>query len=127
MTDAPAPGRRDEAAAAKAARPSLAALKPLIPYAARHRGRILLALAALTLASAATLTVPLAVLPERASSRASAIGCDVGSDPHAATSTADALAIRAVFILVSPWRRWEMMRRPSGRTSIPDCLIKKVN
>ncbi len=61
MTDAPAIGRRDEAAAAKAARPSLAALKPLIPYAARHRGRILLALAALTLASAATLTVPLAV------------------------------------------------------------------
>ncbi|MBL8588386.1 MAG: ATP-binding cassette domain-containing protein [Methylobacteriaceae bacterium] len=43
------------------ARTSLRALAPLLPYAARYRGRILAALAALTLASLATLTVPLAV------------------------------------------------------------------
>ncbi len=56
MTDAPR-------AADAESRPktSLKALAPLVPYAARHRGRILAALAALTLASAATLTVPLAV------------------------------------------------------------------
>ena len=40
---------------------SLRALIPLIPYARRYRGRILAALAALTAASGATLTVPLAV------------------------------------------------------------------
>jgi len=40
---------------------SLKALIPLIPYARRYKGRILAALAALTVASGATLTVPLAV------------------------------------------------------------------
>ena len=42
-------------------RTSLKALLPLLPYAARHRMWILAALLALTVASAATLTVPLAV------------------------------------------------------------------
>ncbi|MDF2116569.1 ABC transporter transmembrane domain-containing protein [Roseiarcaceae bacterium H3SJ34-1] len=42
-------------------RPSLRALLPLIPYALRYRGLIAAALAALTVASAATLTVPVAV------------------------------------------------------------------
>ena len=37
------------------------ALKPLAPYAFAHRGRIVLALIALTIASAATLVVPIAV------------------------------------------------------------------
>ncbi len=47
----------------QAARPktSLKALAPLLPYATRHRVWILAALGALTVASAATLTVPLAV------------------------------------------------------------------
>lgn len=40
---------------------SLKALIPLVPYARRYKGRILAALAALTAASGATLTVPLAV------------------------------------------------------------------
>jgi len=40
---------------------SLKALIPLIPYAHRYKGRILAALVALTAASGATLTVPLAV------------------------------------------------------------------
>jgi ATP-binding cassette, subfamily B, bacterial len=40
---------------------SLGALKPLAPYALAHRGRIGLALIALTIASAATLVVPIAV------------------------------------------------------------------
>src|SRR5271154_278807 len=40
---------------------SLGALKPLAPYAFAHRGRIVLALIALTIASAATLVVPIAV------------------------------------------------------------------
>ena len=40
---------------------SLAALKPLLPYALRNRGRIALAVVALTVASAATLTFPFAV------------------------------------------------------------------
>ena len=48
-------------AAAKSARPSLAALRPLVPFALRHRGRIAVAFLALLVASAATLTVPLAV------------------------------------------------------------------
>jgi len=42
-------------------RASLKALLPLIPYAMRYRGLIAAALAALTVASAATLTVPVAV------------------------------------------------------------------
>jgi ATP-binding cassette subfamily B protein len=42
------------------ARPSLGSLKPLIPYALRYKGRIAAALAALTLASAATLVLPIA-------------------------------------------------------------------
>jgi ATP-binding cassette subfamily B protein len=42
-------------------KPSLAALKPLLPYARRHRGRIGLALVALTIAAIATLTVPMAL------------------------------------------------------------------
>jgi ATP-binding cassette, subfamily B, bacterial len=42
-------------------RTSLKALLPLLPYAGRYRGRIAAALAALTIASIATLTVPVAV------------------------------------------------------------------
>ena len=45
----------------KRSRVSLAALKPLAPYAFAHRGRIALALVALVIASAATLVVPIAV------------------------------------------------------------------
>jgi len=45
----------------KRSRASLGALKPLAPYALAHRGRIGLALIALTVASAATLVVPIAV------------------------------------------------------------------
>jgi ATP-binding cassette subfamily B protein len=45
----------------KRSRASLSALKPLAPYALAHRGRIGLALIALTVASAATLVVPIAV------------------------------------------------------------------
>ena len=45
----------------KASRSSLAALRPLAPYAFVHRTRIGLALAALVIASAATLVVPIAV------------------------------------------------------------------
>jgi ATP-binding cassette, subfamily B, bacterial len=45
----------------KRSRISLGALKPLAPYAFAHRGRIALALIALTIASAATLVVPIAV------------------------------------------------------------------
>ena len=45
----------------KRSRISLGALKPLAPYAWAHRGRIGLALIALTIASAATLVVPIAV------------------------------------------------------------------
>jgi ATP-binding cassette, subfamily B, bacterial len=48
------------AANGKPARAPLAALKPLLPYALRHRMRILGALVALIAASAATLTVPFA-------------------------------------------------------------------
>ena len=43
----------------KSARVSLAALRPLLPYALKHRGRILGALIALIVASGATLAVPL--------------------------------------------------------------------
>jgi ATP-binding cassette subfamily B protein len=49
------------AAAPKPGRVSLAALRPLLPYALIHRSRILAALAALIVASAATLVVPVAV------------------------------------------------------------------
>src|SRR5271154_814046 len=45
----------------KRSRISLGALRPLAPYAFAHRGRIALALIALTIASAATLVVPIAV------------------------------------------------------------------
>jgi ATP-binding cassette subfamily B protein len=48
-------------AAPKPPRVSLSALRPLLPYALRHRGRILAGLVALCFASAATLTVPFAV------------------------------------------------------------------
>ncbi len=48
-------------AGSKRSRVSLGALKPLAPYALAHRGRIGLALIALTIASAATLVVPIAV------------------------------------------------------------------
>ncbi|WP_246736267.1 ABC transporter transmembrane domain-containing protein [Enterovirga aerilata] len=41
-------------------RPSLRSLKPLIPFALRYKGRILAALVALTVASAATLALPVA-------------------------------------------------------------------
>ncbi|MDE2364955.1 MAG: ATP-binding cassette domain-containing protein [Hyphomicrobiales bacterium] len=50
--DAAADGRRSR---------SLAALRPLLPYALRNKGRIAAALVALTVASAATLTFPFAV------------------------------------------------------------------
>ncbi len=46
---------------AKKPRTSLKALLPLAPYALRHRGRVAAAMLALTVASAATLTVPIAV------------------------------------------------------------------
>ena len=46
------------ASAATKPRAPLGALKPLLPYALRHRGRIALALVALLVASAATLAVP---------------------------------------------------------------------
>jgi ATP-binding cassette subfamily B protein len=48
-------------AGSKKSRVSLGALKPLAPYALAHRGRIALAVIALTIASAATLVVPIAV------------------------------------------------------------------
>ena len=48
-------------AGSKRSRVSLGALKPLAPYALAHRTRIVLALIALTIASAATLVVPIAV------------------------------------------------------------------
>ena len=48
-------------AGSKRSRVSFGALKPLAPYAFAHRGRIGLALIALTIASAATLVVPIAV------------------------------------------------------------------
>ena len=54
MTDA----STDKSARSRA---SLKALLPLLPYASRHRWWIAAAIAALTVASAATLTVPLAV------------------------------------------------------------------
>jgi ATP-binding cassette subfamily B protein len=54
MTSSPGP-------APKPARVSLNALRPLLPYALVHRGRILAALAALIVASGATLVVPIAV------------------------------------------------------------------
>ena len=44
-----------------AKRTSLRALLPLVPYARRYMGRVLAAVAALSVAAAATLTVPLAV------------------------------------------------------------------
>jgi ATP-binding cassette subfamily B protein len=53
--------RRAADAGEEAGRSSLKALLPLLPYALRYRGRILLALLALLVASAATLAVPLAV------------------------------------------------------------------
>src|ERR1700735_2926219 len=49
------------APAATKARASLGALRPLLPYALRHRGRIALGFIALLVASAATLAVPFAV------------------------------------------------------------------
>ncbi len=48
-------------AAPKPARVSLRALRPLLPYALKHRGRIAAGLAALIAASGATLFVPVAV------------------------------------------------------------------
>ena len=50
-----------DSAAGRRPRASLKALLPLIPYALRYRGRLVAALAALSVASAATLTVPVAV------------------------------------------------------------------
>src|ERR1700677_1140681 len=49
------------APAATKARASLGALRPLLPYALRHRGRIALGFVALIVASGATLAVPFAV------------------------------------------------------------------
>jgi ATP-binding cassette, subfamily B, bacterial len=48
-------------APAPAARPSLAALRPLLPYALAYRGRVLGAFLSLIVASGATLVVPIAV------------------------------------------------------------------
>ena len=48
-------------APAKPSRVSLSALKPLLPYALAHRGRVIGAVGALIVASAATLVVPVAV------------------------------------------------------------------
>ena len=48
-------------AAPKPTRVSLNALRPLLPYALVHRGRILAAFVALIVASGATLVVPIAV------------------------------------------------------------------
>ncbi len=48
-------------AGSKRSRVSLGALRPLAPYALAHRARIVLALIALTVASGATLVVPIAV------------------------------------------------------------------
>jgi ATP-binding cassette subfamily B protein len=48
-------------ATAKPSRVSLSALKPLLPYALAHRGRVAAAIGALIIASAATLVVPVAV------------------------------------------------------------------
>ena len=48
-------------ASARPDRSSLAALKPLIPFALRYKGRIAAALVALVMASTATLIIPLAV------------------------------------------------------------------
>jgi ATP-binding cassette subfamily B protein len=45
----------------RASRPSLGALRSVLPYALRHKGRIAAALIALFVASAATLVVPIAV------------------------------------------------------------------
>jgi ATP-binding cassette subfamily B protein len=53
----PLPMRSDDAVPAA----PLGALVPLLPYVARHKGRLLAALAALSVASGATLVVPLAV------------------------------------------------------------------
>ena len=52
---------RAEPPSAGKQRAPLAALLPLLPFAARYKGRIFAALAALAVAAAATLTVPLAV------------------------------------------------------------------
>ena len=51
----------DAAPGSKASRAPLGALKPVLPYALAYRGRIVAALVALLIASAATLVVPLAV------------------------------------------------------------------
>ena len=56
MTDTSASTSTSKSAAAP-----LGALKPLLPYGWRYRGRVAAALAALTAASAATLTIPIAV------------------------------------------------------------------
>ena len=48
-------------APAKPSHVSLSALKPLLPYALAHRGRVISAIGALIVASAATLVVPIAV------------------------------------------------------------------
>ena len=58
-TRGPMPSPAD--ATAKPSRVSLSALKPLLPYALAHRGRVFGALGALIVASAATLVVPVAV------------------------------------------------------------------
>ncbi|CAO4145051.1 ATP-binding cassette subfamily B protein [Methylorubrum thiocyanatum] len=52
---------RDDPRAALRGRAPLGALKPLIPFASRYRGRILAALISLIAASGATLVVPIAI------------------------------------------------------------------
>ena len=53
--------KKEAAGSGKGRRAPLGALKPLLPYAFRYRGRVLAAILALTVASIATLTVPVAV------------------------------------------------------------------
>src|SRR4051812_19286419 len=63
QADTEAPGRAAMATdgVPKAAKATLGALKPLVPYALAYRGRIAAALAALAVASVATLALPIAV------------------------------------------------------------------
>jgi ATP-binding cassette subfamily B protein len=63
MTDTPSieATLSDPATKPKRARPNVSALRPILPYAFRYKARIASALLALTMASAATLVVPVAI------------------------------------------------------------------
>ena len=56
-----APLAEGQGAPAKPKRPPLGALKAILPYASRYKGRIALAIVALVVAAGATLALPLAV------------------------------------------------------------------